>query len=81
MLLHKEVILKGFLDPKNTARIMQIIQYWQVHHHLTLNKKFFTYLWVYLIIPTRMCKEILSQIYEAHQGAVCTKQFNSLYTG
>ena len=26
----KEVILTGFLDHKNTARIMQIIQYWQI---------------------------------------------------
>ena len=42
-----------------------------------LNESFITYLWVYLIIPTRMCKEILRQLHEIHQGAVHTNQNTS----
>ena len=29
----------------------------------------------HLVIPTRMCKKVLSQLHEARQGAVCTKQW------
>ena len=77
----KEVILKGLLDhikhcrnhADNTALASSSSPYTE--------QRVFTYLWVCLITPARMCKEILSQLYEAHQGAVCTKQFTSLYTG
>ena len=42
-----------------------------------LNEIFIMYLWVYLTIPTRMCKEILRQLHEIHQGAVHANQNTS----
>ena len=59
---------------KSAARIMQIIlasapyAEWKLYY-------------IFMGVPTRMCKEILSQLHETHQAAVHTKQLNSLYTG
>lgn len=43
-----------FLDHKNTTRIMQIIQYWQVYHHLTLNKEFY----IFMGVPDNTSKDV-----------------------
>ena len=71
----KAVILKGFPDHKMMLP-ESCKQYWQIPHHLThltLDEDVIAY-GCHLVIPTKMRREILNQLHEAHQGAVRTKQ-------
>ena len=68
----KETILNGFPDNKKVLP-ESCKQYWQIRHHLTIEDDLIVY-GCRLVIHKGMRREILSQLHEAHQGSVRTKQ-------
>ena len=68
----KAVILRGFPDHRSDLPD-SCKQYWQVRHSLTVDDNLIVY-GCCLLIPTRMRRDMLSQLHESHQGMVRTKQ-------
>ena len=68
----KTVILRGFPDHRSDLPD-SCKQYWQVRHSLTIDDNLIVY-GCRLLVPTRMRRDMLSQLHESHQGMVRTKQ-------
>ena len=65
-------ILNGF--PNHRSQLPDHCKcYWNVREHLTLDDDLIVN-GCRLLIPTKMRKQVLSQLHEAHQGSVRTKQ-------
>jgi len=69
-------ILSGF--PDHHSELPEPIQrYWHVHEHLTVDDNLIVQ-GCYLLIPTSMHKQVLTELHDSHQGAVHTKQLACL---
>ena len=68
----KATIWKGFPDHKNTLPDSSK-RYWQIQHSLTIDDDLTVY-GCQLLILSQMRRQVLQQLYEAHQGATHTKQ-------
>ena len=65
-------ILNGF--PDHRSQLPDSCRcYWNVREHLTFDDNLIVH-GCRLLIPTKMCPQILSQLHESHQGSVRTKQ-------
>ena len=68
----RHIILNGF--PDHRSQLPDPCKcYWNVREHLTLDDDLIVN-GCRLLIPTKMHKQVLSQLHEAHQGSVRTKQ-------
>ena len=68
----KATILKGF--PSHRGELPESCkQYWQVWHHLTVDEDLIVCS-CHLLIPRQLCRSVLQQFHESHQGSSRTKQ-------
>ena len=70
--LLRTFILDGF--PKQRKQLPESCRrYWNVHQQLSLDDDLIVYV-CRLLIPTKMRRQVLTNLHEAHQGALRTKQ-------
>ena len=67
-------LLKAKKFPNHRSELTEMCRKnWQVRHNLTIDDDLVVY-GCRLLIPTQMRRDVLKQLDESHQGAVCTKQ-------
>ena len=65
------IILQGF--PAHHHQLTEPCRrYWNIREHLSLDDDLIVY-GCRLLIPAKMCQQVLAQLHESHQGTVRTK--------